>query len=211
MDDIVSITLLRHGVTQENKERRYLGWTDVQLHHEELAAYNNCQIDRTFDVIFSSDLQRCIETTQLILPYTSINKDSRLREYHFGLWEMKTYDDLKDELLYQQWLADPVQTTPPEGESFFQFKERVFQSWQQTIAVFTEMQNRHLLIVSHGGPIRLLLTELAPVHLQKTWWEWRVEHFSGYTLSFERNSLLKGGSRCTSLQVEPFMVKKSGS
>lgn len=210
MDDIVSITLLRHGITKENKERKYIGWMDVGLDEDALKSGCAAKLDRSFDVIYTSDLKRCKETAELVTCSKAIIKDQRLREINFGLWEGKTYQELKNIQLYQKWLIAPFETDLPEGEVFLQFKKRVLQCWREIIAQFGQKQNRNILIVTHGGPIRLLLDEYSPEHVHKSWWDWEINYFSGYTLSWERQLLLKGGRRCTSSLVEPFTAKRAG-
>lgn len=208
MDDVVSLTLLRHGVTKANQEKRYLGWTDVSLAQDSLPELIiPCH---GFDAIYSSDLKRCIETVRLLYPNEPINIDPRLREIHFGRFEAKTYEELKNDLCYQQWINDPFQAKIPEGELFQQFQERVFLAWSEKLRLFENKQYQSLLFVSHGGPLRLLLTQLSPRSVKKQWWDWKVDFFSGYSLFWKRKDLLKGGNSCISFSVEPFTVKKDG-
>jgi alpha-ribazole phosphatase len=211
MDDIVSITLLRHGITKENKERKYIGWMDVCLDEEALKSDCVSKLDGSFDVIYTSDLKRCKETAELVTCSQAIIEDRRLREINFGLWEGKTYQELKDSQHYQNWINEPYHTDLPEGEAFLQFKTRVLQSWREIIAQFCQMQNRKILIVTHGGTMRLLLDEYSPEYVHKSWWDWEIDYFGGYTLSWKRQLLLEGGWRCTSSLVEPFTAKRAGS
>ncbi|WP_241657708.1 histidine phosphatase family protein [Anaerobacillus alkaliphilus] len=210
MDDIVSITLFRHGITKENLEKRYIGWTDVSIDMNSLNEVRIPTLERSFQKVFSSDLKRCVETACLLVPGSTIIKDSRLRELHFGEWERKTYNDLKDQKEYQQWLRAPFLLTTPKGEAYTQLETRVLEFWKELITVFENEETKNVLLITHGGPIRFLLTYFSPKESKKDWWEWSIEHFCGYTLSWNRKNLLKGGSSCTSSLVEPFMVKRTG-
>lgn len=209
MDDAVSVTLLRHGLTKANQEKRYIGWTDASLLEEATQVGLYRILDAPFDAIYSSDLKRCIQTARLIAPLQCPIEDHRLREMNFGLWEGKTYEDLKNHRHYQKWIDNPFDTVPPDGESFLNFESRVMECWHDILKECIQQKYRNLLLVSHGGPIRLLLTALSPT--KKEWWEWEVKHFSGYRLTWEHHQLLKGGNRCISSWVEPFTVKKIGS
>ncbi|QOY35911.1 histidine phosphatase family protein [Anaerobacillus isosaccharinicus] len=208
MDDVVSVTLLRHGVTKANQEKRYIGWTDVSLDEDVAQVGLNRNLDVTFDAIYSSDLKRCTQTAKMFAPLQKPKEDYRLREINFGLWEGKTYEDLKSQRHYQKWIDDPFHMVPPEGEAFHQFESRVMECWYEIVTACLEQRYRNLLLISHGGPIRLLLTALSPT--KKEWWDWEVKHFSGYRLTWQRH-LLKGENGCISSLVEPFTVKRIGS
>ncbi|WNF37981.1 histidine phosphatase family protein [Bacillaceae bacterium IKA-2] len=210
MDDIVSVTLLRHGITKENQQRRYIGWTDPDLEDSAITILKTSQLPAHFDVIYASDLKRCTQTANYYAPNETVIKDERLRELHFGFWEGKTYEDLKTIKLYRDWIDSPFEISPPSGESYFELKARVLDVWQTIITSLIEKQANDILIVSHGGPIRLLLTLFADTDPKKEWWDWPVKHLSGYRLFWPRAVLLKGGPRCISSQVEPFMVKNNG-
>ena len=41
----------------------------------------------------------------------------RFRESHFGDWEGKTYEALKDNKTYRSWIDNPYEITPPNGEN----------------------------------------------------------------------------------------------
>lgn len=210
MDDTVSVTLLRHGITKENQQRRYIGWTDPDLEDSAIIILKTSQLPSHFDAIYTSDLKRCVQSASNYSANTAVIKDQRLRELNFGFWEGKTYEDLKTIKLYRDWIDAPFEISPPAGESYLIFKARVLEAWQTIITSLIEKQANDILIVSHGGPIRLLLTLFADTDPKKEWWDWSVKHLSGYTLSWQRAVLLKGGSKCISSQVEPFTVRNNG-
>jgi 2,3-bisphosphoglycerate-dependent phosphoglycerate mutase len=88
------LVLLRHGLSQWNKENRFTGWVDVDLAPEgeaqarrggELIAEAGLEIDRAF----TSVLTRAIRTCNLALDaagqsYVPVVKDWRLNERHYG-------------------------------------------------------------------------------------------------------------------------------
>lgn len=210
MADIVSVTLIRHGITKENQQRRYLGWSDPDLEDSAVTILKTSPLPSHFDAIYSSDLKRCTQTASYFGPNSQVSKDQRLRELNFGLWEGKTYEELKTIIAYRVWLDSPFEISPPAGESLAKLKKRVLEAWQTIISTLIEKQAKDILIVSHGGPIRLLLTHFASSDPKKEWWDWSVNHLCGYTLSWPRAMLLKGGAKCISSQVVPFTVKKGG-
>jgi alpha-ribazole phosphatase len=203
MDDRVVIALFRHGLTEENIRKAYLGWNDSPLCFEARQITTN----REYDRYFSSDLQRCISTAKILFPGACPSILKEFREMNFGMWEGKTYDDLKNNPLYQRWLSDPLRNCPPEGEFFGQFTNRVKKGWDKIIHLILSQNLTSCAIITHGGVIRYLLSELAPE--EKEFWIWEVPHTSGFELIFTRETLRRGG-RCTLLQEVPLTVKGRG-
>jgi alpha-ribazole phosphatase len=203
MDDRVVIALFRHGLTVENKRKAYLGWNDSPLCPET----KELSITRRYEYYFSSDLQRCISTVQLLFPNTNPFLIEELREMHFGKWEGKTYDELKNDLFYQLWLSDPFHICPPKGESFHQFTKRVQAGWKRVIQEILSQSIQRCGVMTHGGVIRYLLSELAPE--QKAFWSWQTPHDQGFELIFDKEALRRG-ERCTLLLEVPLTAKEHG-
>ncbi|WP_052380414.1 histidine phosphatase family protein [Paenibacillus camerounensis] len=130
---LIELVLLRHGHTQWNKERRYLGSSDLPLlpeEREKLAAYKALpELTGEFWRIYCSDLLRCRETLEAVVPSLAARAiyDSRLRETSFGEWEGCTYEQLCDNPLYRSWIDDPAAVTPPGGEAWAAFAARLEQ------------------------------------------------------------------------------------
>jgi len=85
-------------------------------------------------------------------------------ELDFGDWEgvdiQSIWDTQKDEieLLY----IDPIKFHPPNGETMPDFEQRVLSAWRQTLETF---RGKHLLLIQHGGTIRIMLTHLLSTSL----------------------------------------------
>ncbi len=87
--------------------------------------------------------------------------DPRLLELDFGDWEGSSWDAVPRAAL-DRWAADPLGFRPPGGESGAALVRRV-----QGFAHALARDARPCLVVSHGGPLRLLPALLAgePVDL----------------------------------------------
>jgi alpha-ribazole phosphatase len=203
VDDRVVIALFRHGVTEENKRKAYLGWNDSPLCLESKAISTTKRYER----YFSSDLQRCVCTAGMLFPNTSPYLLKELREMNFGKWEGKTYNELKENGLYRQWLSDPVNHCPPEGESFHKFTKRVQAGWDKITHEVLSSRLQRCAVITHGGVIRYLLSKFAPE--QKEFWSWQAKHDQGYELIFDRQAIRRG-ERCTLLLEEPLTAKEHG-
>jgi broad specificity phosphatase PhoE len=82
-------TLVRHGQTDWNVARRYQGQQDIPLNTEGIQQARTLAMmmkDETFDAIFSSDLQRAMQTAQILAEGRLVKAipDVRLREIGFG-------------------------------------------------------------------------------------------------------------------------------
>jgi alpha-ribazole phosphatase len=126
---------------------------------------------------------------------------------NFGQWEGKTYGDLKELPLYQQWLSNPTSYCPPGGESFEEFTQRIKNGWDKITEEILSRGVETCAIITHGGVIRYLLTEFAPK--PRNFWSWQVPHHQGFELVFEKENLRRSG-RCTLLREVPLMAKEHG-
>ena len=71
----VAITLLRHGLTEANERKEYLGWTGFSV--KRAGADGNQQLKagfQAYELIISSDLQRCVDTAKLLFPEVPIQQ-----------------------------------------------------------------------------------------------------------------------------------------
>ncbi|MDN4525761.1 histidine phosphatase family protein [Fictibacillus fluitans] len=205
----VAVTLLRHGLTLENQQKKYIGFSDPLLCEEgrnELRELHEKAGFLPSEAILSSDRNRCVETAEILFPGQRIIASPALRELHFGEWENKTYAELCHDLHYRAWIDDPSGTCPPGGEHFHEFEKRLLTAWQEEIWPMAE-QNGHVTVVTHGGPIRFYLSVFASE--PKEMWEWHIPHGKGYALDWNENTGRFDG-KCTLLQEAPSMVKPSG-
>jgi len=96
--------------------------------------------------VISSPAQRCMCLARAISP--EFTTDDRLLELDFGVWEGLAWNDVPREAL-DAWAADIWGFAAPEGETGTALLARVSGFWAAT-------PERPLVIVAHGGPLRLL-------------------------------------------------------
>jgi broad specificity phosphatase PhoE len=158
------IDLLRHGEPEGGV--RYRGSQDDPLsatgwRQLEDAVAKMLSDEHSWTLIVSSPMRRCRAfaehlSARLQLPL-KIHED--LRELHFGdlegLTPQRAWSE-HGELLTRLWQA-PEQHTPPNGEPFISFRERVTGAIQELIE---NHQSERLLVLAHGGVIRATLNGL---------------------------------------------------
>lgn len=156
----MQLDLLRHGETEQGHTLR--GSTNDALTAQGWQAMQHT-IDQalpTWQVIFSSPLQRCAHFAQALaqaldLPCYCLNQ---LQEMHFGEWEGKTTQHLYEcypTQLAQFWQT-PTQFTPPQAESIQDFATRIDEGMQNIQQIMQQHQFTHALVVTHGGVIKYL-------------------------------------------------------
>lgn len=199
----VVITLLRHGLTEANERKEYLGWTDSPLSKRGKDYLRNLQLECNGTLI-SSDLGRCLQTAKFLFPTIPVKKNVRFREMNWGKWEGKTYEELKENHDYQLWLNTPLEAPVPDGESYPAFSRRIELGWHEQV----QMEDGNFTLITHGGVIRELLVRYAPE--SRSFWGWQIPYAGGYQLFWECRDALRRGDRCTSLQVVPIMERPNG-
>ena len=150
--EIVELWLVRHGETTYNAARRIAGWCDpplTELGREQAAAVAPLLEGRTFDSVWSSDLQRAVETSRLA--WGEVTPDRRLRECNFGIYEGLPFDevDAADASVFLEFRDFDMEN----GDSHESFLGRIEEF------VDGLHPGRHLLF-AHGGVIRILTQDL---------------------------------------------------
>lgn len=155
---------IRHGETEANASRKYVGHTDSPLTRrgiEQAQALARQLTQTPIDRIFASDLPRAVRTADIVAAAKSLApiRTPALRELHFGKWEGLTYEaiiaagDAEDEA--KRWFANPFDFPPPGGETLRELGKRV-DSWLHNL-LLTAKQSETIALVTHGGPIRYFL------------------------------------------------------
>ena len=138
--------LVRHGETKANSERRISGWTNVSLTEKgrsQASLLRPVLQSEKFDRVWSSDLDRAIETARIA--YGEPTVDTRLREMHFGEVDNEFFVDISP--AHKDAILEFSNCALPGGESFDQVKSRI-------LDFINNIGSGKHLVFSHGGAIR---------------------------------------------------------
>ncbi len=178
-----TIHLIRHGLTDENLQGRYIGHTDVVLSEEGKKQLVQLKEDTVFppvQALFTSPLKRCKETAAILYPENKPIEIEGFIEYNFGYFENKTAEQLEDHPVFPRWLAGEKGVEPPFGESNEAFGKRVCETFEKVAEGLMKTGTTETAIVTHGGVIMAILATYGipelPMH------EWLTPNGCGFTI-----------------------------
>lgn len=134
------LVLLRHGRTEGTERHLYYGATDLPLLEDgvqnlQLAAARGVYPSPDGFTFVTSGMLRANQTLRAIYGDVPFSVIGDLREVNFGIFEMKSYEDLKTEPVYQDWLAgDWFRNVPPGGESFADSEARLLRGLDELLS-----------------------------------------------------------------------------
>ncbi|PSP80479.1 histidine phosphatase family protein [Halobacteriales archaeon QS_1_68_20] len=162
---MTTVLLVRHGETPWNREKRIQGWAPVSLSERgrEQAAAVAAHLATEYDVdrVVASDLRRTKETARVVARETGATTtfDGGWRERSFGVYQGLSYEDLFDghpEFALGQVGYVAAEVEPESGESLLGARERVLDAFDRLLG---ETEGT-AAVVTHGGPIRIVLGHL---------------------------------------------------
>ena len=170
----MTIYLIRHGRTEANEKHLYCGATDLPLTDTGRAELEKLHYDIKNVRFLTSGMKRTNETLRILFGEVPCEADPRFREVDFGVFEMRSYEELKDTPEYQTWLSgDNEANVPPGGESGEQMRQRV-------LAAFSGIRE-DTCIITHGGVIAAIMEHLFPRE-NKNRYEWQPKPGHGYAI-----------------------------
>lgn len=163
----IILVFIRHGMTQANKERRYLGKTDEPLSEEGIEILESYKMQKLYpevEHLFTSPMKRCMDTARIIYPELCPIVIPEWEEMDFGRFEYKNYEELKSDAQYQSWMRSGGTLDFPEGESRKDFTLRCKSGFIRICNELSQTARRNAKsfisagMIVHGGTIMSLLS-----------------------------------------------------
>ena len=163
-----TVDILRHGACTDGDILR--GRTDSPLSAQGRDQMTTALAPLSgWQAVVTSPLARCRSYAEDFaerhrLP---LNIKPDWREVDFGDWDGQLLDKLYTDQsgALDAYYRHPGETTPPNGEALSLASERVSNAWRQLLR---EHRGDHVLVICHGGVIRLLLAALQNAPLTAT-------------------------------------------
>ena len=169
--------IIRHGQTPWNARKCLQGRSDVDLNENgiHLAELTGKALrDVPFAMAFTSPLIRAKHTAQCILAgrKVPIIEDERLIEISFGIYEGCCYAE-ENRQVPQQWIenffhAPQDYVAAPGGESLDDVEKRT-RNFMEDICSRKELQDKTILISTHGCALRGLLNSIRESNREDYW------------------------------------------
>lgn len=159
----MKLTVIRHCQTIANANGVIQGQLPGELSEfgrEQAKEVAELLKDMHFNQAWSSDLKRTVDTARIVLvphPNLKLQLSPKLREYNFGTQQGK---------LVSSWdwprIGNPLEAKAEGGEDTTQVTRRLL-DFINTLLVKSPTDS--ILIVTHGGPIRIMRTIIEKKHL----------------------------------------------
>lgn len=165
------LILIRHGETDCYLENKYCGFSNPSLNKKGIwqskmlsNRLTNIKVER----VYSSDLKRAVETAKIIFKNNFVEQLPDFREMNFGVFEGLRYDEIvkKYPSLYKNWINNPTKVKIPNGEALQDLVKRVR---KRVTFLLSQNKNGKIALVTHGGPIRVILCDVLKFSLDSFW------------------------------------------
>ncbi|MDD4876063.1 MAG: histidine phosphatase family protein [Dehalococcoidales bacterium] len=174
--------LVRHGITEFNSSRRFMGYSDIDL---SVSGFKQAErlcgrlAGEKFDAVYSSDLKRALSTAEIITSDNNVDiiECSELREMNYGYLEGLKFEEINQR--YPE-VAKSISgfnfrtMVFPGGESFMEFIERT-RKFLDRLKKYKSSQT--ILVVSHNGALRVLICCLLKLDFEY-WRQFRIDNAS---------------------------------
>jgi broad specificity phosphatase PhoE/GNAT superfamily N-acetyltransferase len=188
---MTKLLLVRHGESEYNSTRRFAGFVDIDLTDKgrrQVKMLRERLAEEKIDAVYTSNLKRARMTAEIIISGRSLNivECPELSEVSYGDVEGLTFIEIQ-----QQYptLATHIRRSDlamdfPGGESFMNFIKRV-ESFKVRLDKHETLET--VLIVAHGGPLRVLLLSLLGIS-QAFWGQLRIDNASLSVVDIQKNT-----------------------
>lgn len=154
----MTVYLVRHGQDDESVRG---GWCNHGLVEEgriQSLLLGERLATIRFDKIISSDLNRAVETAEIIskklIKQTPIEYTKELREMNNGLLAGMKHEVAEEKFPGVYYKALKMNEKFPSGESPNEFYQRILAFYEKNMI---DLKQKNILIVTHGGVIDIML------------------------------------------------------
>ena len=180
----MDVYLVRHSAVY-NPNKLCYGQSEIPLQEnftQDFDWLENELVDvlKTNVVFYSSALRRCTKLASCLSKDNYII-DDRIKELNFGDWELKAWDNINNKDL-NNWMADFVNFTVPNGENFITLSKRCIQFWEE---IKEQTTSDNIVIVTHAGVIRSILASILNFPLEKAF-DLQIDYTSITKINYQK-------------------------
>lgn len=185
----INLHLIRHGKTKANEKKLYYGFSDVKLSENGKKELYLLKQEINYpkgDLFITSGLKRTIETLHIIYGEQNFLINENLKELNFGDFELKSYEELKNNKDYLIWIEDIEKNTIPNGETKYEFEKRVILGFSEIFEYSFKNSIKNIVVICHGGVIATFMQKTFIEN--KNFYDWIPSYGKGYTITFEKSN-----------------------
>ncbi|MCI9260167.1 MAG: histidine phosphatase family protein [Romboutsia sp.] len=178
---MVKLILVRHALTVDNQKSRLSGHIDSSISEEgreQIDKITNYLKDFDIDKIYTTTSSRTKDTVKKLSELKSIEiiEKESLKEISFGDFEGLTFKEIENRYPeeFQDMIKKGYEYKYPNGESLIDSYNRVCTELDNIIS---DCDNQTILICSHGGTIRNIITYLIS-NSYKYHWNFKIDNGS---------------------------------
>lgn len=187
----VNLYLIRHGKTEGNEKCLYCGYTDLPLSDKGKTELESLKgIYKVCDSYYTTGLKRTNETLNILFDCDNYSIEEGFKEYNFGDFEMKGYEELKNKKEYIDWIEDVTgKYVIPNGECKNSYRERIKDTFYKFINKIFSKNQKNVALICHGGTIGTILEQF--YNNEKNLFDWQPSCGRGYLLeiTLENNKI----------------------
>ena len=203
------IHFIRHGLTQANKDGRYIGRTDTPLCTEgmdELRSLKETYAYPKVQKVYTSPLLRCRQTAEILYPNRLTVPAEGLEEYDFGVFEGRTAEELAGTEMFVRWNESGMKAAPDQAESITAFAERTAEGFARVVDDMMRGQITTAALILPGGVMMNLLTVFG--YPKRDPMLWAAQDGTGFTALlnaqlWQRDGVFEVYSQIPMLREEP--------
>lgn len=155
------ISIFRHGITDANENGVYIGKTDLPLseagRESLMDKYEQLDYPKV-QRVYSSPLERAVQTAEIIFPDREVVIVDDLREMDFGVFEGLPAEELVRLDSFKKWLKGGLDNPPPNGEALRSMMLRCYSALNLMILDMMKEGFTHAGAVTHSGILMNMLS-----------------------------------------------------
>ncbi len=182
---VTRLILVRHGETEASASGRCIGRTDLALSEAgrlQAVALASRLRRAGAAAVYASTSRRAVETADPIATAlgVEVRRLADLCEVDFGALEGLTFEEVEAShpRTWSEWMRNPTEVRFPGGEALDDVARRARRARSQVLAA---CPGQAAVIVSHGGPLRVLLADALGLGLARCF-DLTVRHGSAQVL-----------------------------
>lgn len=181
-----TLLLIRHGETKSNREGIFRGRLDIPLSEagiEQAKELHQHIRHLNIDAVYSSPLQRALDTAAIAFPHHKIEQDGDLNNLDLGDWSGRNKETVAAECpeLWNTWKKTPEQMIFPNGEGL----GAVYKRAESFLRRMRDLDLKLCAAVSHRSVTKVLIA--AAIGLSENYfWRFHLDNCSITRLIFDR-------------------------